>query len=316
MVFSPLADMSRRIRDRGRSSVRQSKIRGVTVHHQSGVNAHGEATNPAREVSAQYWITNDGTIIPNVSENRRAWTTGARGYPAGAASDHRNITVEVSNSPAGMRNGTYAISDAAMKSLIALIADVFKRHKLGKVKRGKNSGVAVHRDFVATACPGPYIMKNLGRIIREAEKARRGKAVTVKPKQVSKKRAARKTKVGGEWPGSKLLVDGDFGPITRRAYQRLLAWDVTGKYTGRIDAQFGPMTVRAEQRWLKKLGHYKGRIDGQRGPLTRKALQSFLYDKGLYRNGKYSKRVLVDGVLGNRSIRALQQYLNDQRKYA
>lgn len=180
MGFSPLA-RGKRIPDNGRSSARQSRIRGFTIHHQAGVDAHGEATNPRRQVSANYWITNDGTIIPNIDENRRAWTTGASGYPAGAASDHRNITVEVSNSPAGVKNGTWSISPAAERALIALIGDVFKRHGLGKVKRGKNSGVAVHRDFVPTSCPGPYIMNNLSRIIKDAEKARTGKTTGSKP---------------------------------------------------------------------------------------------------------------------------------------
>lgn len=328
MGFSPLAKMSRRIpdiystaiRNRPRSSPRESRITGFTIHHHSGVDAMGEATRVGREVSANYWIANDGTIIPHVDENRRAWTSGHPSYPAGAASDYRNVTVEVSNSPEGIRNKTYAISPAAMRSLIALIGDVFKRHNLGPVRRGKNSGVAVHQDFMPTVCPGPYIMSNLTYIIAEAEKARTGKGGsgskpgTSKPAPVP---VPSKPSGGSrEWPGSPLLVDGGFGPITRRAYQRLLAWDVTGKYAGRIDGDFGPMTVRAEQAWLKKLGHYKGRIDGQRGPLTRKALQSFLYDKGLYRNGRYSKKALVDGVHGTRTIKALQAYINNQRKYA
>ncbi|HLS02090.1 MAG TPA: peptidoglycan recognition family protein, partial [Beutenbergiaceae bacterium] len=175
MGFSPLANMKSRIPDGGRSSPRNSKIKGFTIHHNAGVDAYGEATNPRRQVSANYWITNSGTILPNVDENRRAWTTGASGYPAGAASDHRNITVEVSNSPAGVKNGTWSISPAAERALVALIGDVFKRHRLGKVKRGKNSGVAVHRDFVPTSCPGPYIMANLNTIIKNAEKHRTGK---------------------------------------------------------------------------------------------------------------------------------------------
>lgn len=319
MGFSPLARMSRRIPDGGRSSRRQSKITGFTIHHHAGVDAMGEATNPNRVVSANYWIANDGDIIPHVDETRRAWTTGASGYPAGAASDHRNITVEVSNSPEGVRNKTYAISPAAMRSLIALIGDVFNRHNLGKVRRGKTAGVAVHQDFVPTSCPGPYIMSNLGYIITEAEKARTGKGGAGGKPGTSKPTPApsRPSKpVAGDWPLVPLLVDGVFGPVTRRAYQRLLAWDVTGKYKGLIDGHIGPMTVRAEQTWLKKLGHYKGRVDGIRGPLTRKALQSFLYDKGLYRNGRYSKKVLVDGVHGTRTIKALQAYINNQRKYS
>lgn len=187
MGFSPLANMSRRIPHGNRQSRRNSHIRGFTIHHQSGVNAHGEASNPRREVSANYWITNEGAILPNIDESMRAWTTGAPGYPGGAASDHRNITVEVSNSPAGIRNGTYAISNAAMNSLIRLIADVHKRHKLGSVRRGTGSGVAVHRDFVPTACPGPYIMGRLGSIISEAERVRRGKAPTPAPTPIPQK---------------------------------------------------------------------------------------------------------------------------------
>ena len=170
--FSPLANMGRRIADQGRSNPRNSGISGFTIHHNAGVDSYGEASNPNREVSANYWIANDGTIIPNIDEDRRAWTTGSGSYPAGAQSDHRNITVEVSNSPEGVRNGTWAISNAAYQSLIKLIGDVFKRHGLGAVRRGTGAGVAVHQDFVPTACPGPYIMSHLGTIIAEAEKYR------------------------------------------------------------------------------------------------------------------------------------------------
>lgn len=181
MGFSPLADMSRRIPDGGRSSPRNSRIRGVTLHHQAGVDAHGEATNPRREVSAHYWVTNAGVIIPQIDETRRAWTTGDRAYPAGARSDHRNITMEISNSPAGVRSGTWAISDAAMNAVIRLVADIFRRHNLGPVRRGTESGVGVHRDFVATSCPGPYIMANLSRIIASAESIRSGATTPTKP---------------------------------------------------------------------------------------------------------------------------------------
>lgn len=164
--------MSRRIADQGRSNPRNSAIKGFTVHHNAGVDSYAEASNPNREVSANYWITNDGTIIPNIDETRRAWTTGSGSYPAGAQSDHRNITVEVSNSPEGVRNGTWAISNAAFQALIKLIGDVFKRHGLGAVRRGTGAGVAVHQDFVPTACPGPYIMSHLGTIISQAEQYR------------------------------------------------------------------------------------------------------------------------------------------------
>ena len=173
MGFSPLADMSRRIPDVGRSSERLGKVQGVLVHHNAGVNAYGQATAAGREVSAHYWITNEGALLPNIDETRRAWTSGHPAYPAGALADHRFITVEVSNSSTG---GNWPISAKAEDMLARLIGDVHSRYKLGTVKRGTQSGVAVHRDFVATECPGGYVMANLDRIIREAEQYRVGGA--------------------------------------------------------------------------------------------------------------------------------------------
>ena len=310
MAFSPLADMSRRIPDGGRSSARKSAIKGFTIHHNAGVDAYGEATNPAREVSANYWITDAGVIIPQIDESRRAWTSGSASYPAGAASDHRNITVEVSNTKSGVKNRTWEISEAAEDALVRLIGDVFKRHNLGTVKRGQRSGVGVHRDFVpSTTCPGPYIMGRLDSIIARAEQARTGAPVTPsKPAPTTPATPTAPTLV--EWPGNALLVDGDFGPVTRRAYQRLLAGSHLGsnRYTGLIDGVLGSMTVIAEQRWLKGLGYYRGVVDGKRGKVTVKALQSFLRAKGHYAGA-------VDGDHGKLTTQALQRYLNVQRPH-
>lgn len=183
MTFSPLADMNRRIPDGGRSVPRQSAVTGFGIHHNSGVDAYGEATNPAREVSANYWIANDGTIIPNIDESRRAFTSGAPGYPAGALADHRNVTVEVSNSPEGVRSKTWAISDAAMASLVALIADVWIRYDLGLVERSATRGLGVHQDWVPTSCPGPYIMANLGEIIAAANRIVTGEASPIQTQE-------------------------------------------------------------------------------------------------------------------------------------
>lgn len=168
MGFSPLAALARRIPDGGRSAPRNSAVTGMGLHHNAGVDSYGEASNPNREVSANYWIANDGTIIPNIDETRRAFTSGAAGYPAGAAADHRNITVEISNSPEGVRSGSWAISEAAMNSLVALIADVWTRYGLGLVYRGAGAGLGVHQDWVPTSCPGPYVMGHLGAIIERA----------------------------------------------------------------------------------------------------------------------------------------------------
>ena len=172
MTFSPLADMKLRIPDGGRSVPRMYAVSGFGVHYQYGKNSHSEATNPAREVSANYWIDDDGTIRPNIDEERRAFTSGDPNYPAGALADHRNITVEVSC--VGER--TDRISDAALDALARLMGDVYRRYRLGPVKRGADKGVGVHRDWVATACPGNYMMDRLPSIIAKAEQYRVGGA--------------------------------------------------------------------------------------------------------------------------------------------
>lgn len=169
MGFSSLANMKRRIPDGGRYNYRNAPISGITYHHNAGVNAFGEAANPNRVVSAQYWITNEGDILPNVDENLRAFTSGDAYYPEGAKSDHRNITFEISNSPEGVRNKTWAISDAALRAVIRLTGDIYRRYGFGTVKRGFYSGVAIHSDFVATECPGPYVKSKLPYIISQAE---------------------------------------------------------------------------------------------------------------------------------------------------
>lgn len=174
MTFSPLADMSRCIPDVGRSSERLSSVTGFIIHHNAGVDAFGQATAVGREVGANYWILNDGTILPHVDEDRRAFTSGWSGSPDGTLADHRSITVEVSNTPEGVANGTWTISRAAQEALSRLIGDVFSRYGLGPVTRDTHTGVAVHRDFVPTECPGPYIMGILGPIITDAEGYRKG----------------------------------------------------------------------------------------------------------------------------------------------
>lgn len=297
MGFSPLANMKRRIPHGNRFEQRKSKITGFTIHHHAGVDAMGEATNPNRVVSANYWIANDGTIIPHIDEIYRAWTTGAKGYPAGAASDHRNITVEVSNSPEGIRNKTYAISPAAMRSLIALIGDVFKRHGLGVVKRGKTSGVAVHRDFVPTSCPGPYIMKNLGHIIAEAEKARKGG----KPGPAQKP--------GGTSKPSPITPPATTSPSVRKIQQDLNRYANAGLY---VDGVNGPVT-KAWVAWVKDAQHthlpaFKGvpklLVDGHYGPVVANAV------KTLQRRNRKSVKpwLVVDGVLGPITIRFMRRH--------
>lgn len=117
-----------------------------------------------------------------------------------------------------------------------------------------------------------------------------------------------------EWPWHRLRVDGKWGNISKRGYQRLLSPKSVGGYSGLIDADIAGMTVKAEQRWLNSRGYDAGPEDGVRGERTIKALQALLYDRGFYRRGRYSKRVMVDGKWQKRSVKGLQKLMNSQRK--
>ena len=312
----------------------------IAVTPRSSTSLHGYFNGSGRGIACSHFHVDDkGRTEQYVDTARRS----SADYSGG----DRTISIETAGgSGADLNKGWSA---AACEELAQILAWAHKTHGIPLVvmsnsKKG-SKGVGWHRlgvpasatqkargvsmtggelwsGAVGKSCPGAARIAQVPGIVARAKQIAagggsspsKGGGGTSKPAPIPPKPST--GKVGGEWPGSPLLADGHFGPITRRAYQRLLAWDVTGKYGGLIDGQFGPMTVRAEQTWLKKLGHYKGLIDGDRGPMTRKALQSFLYDKGLYRNGNYSKKVLVDGQLGARSIKALQVYLNSQARYA
>lgn len=121
------------------------------------------------------------------------------------------------------------------------------------------------------------------------------KPAPVKP-QASKKPTAKL------FPHVNLVVDGYWKKLTSRAYQLMLR-DAAGTYKGKIDGDFSTLSIKAEQTWLAKLGWYKGKIDGKRGKMTIAALIGFLKSKGLYHTGT------------RRATRALQRYINSQRKY-
>lgn len=302
MTFSPLTDEI--MRTDKRSSRGGAQIVRVNVHHWGGTRGGIERlVQSSDQASANYIIRDNGSLIGSVDEEYRAWTSGSHSADAPA------ITVEIQNATTGPE---WRVSAAAIKTLVALLADIAKRYRWGEVTRSRVRG---HREFAATACPGPYLYPRLGRIAKDAEKVRTGGGSPSKPKPSTGGGSSSKPAKSHEWPGAKLRIDGQFGRISKRAYQRLLEPAKVGNYRGRIDGVFGKLSVQAEQRWLRGLGYDAGPSDGDRGPRTIKALQAKLYDDGHYRNGKYSKSVMVDGSFGKRSVQGLQRYLNAQRKY-
>jgi len=270
MTFSPLVDKT--MVTTKRSSRFGRKIAGMVVHHWAGTNTRGGINTLVRnnnKKSVNYLILNDGTLIGSVPEEYRAWTSGSW------TTDSTRITVEVQNST-GAPN--WEVSDAAIATLTRLIADVSTRYHFP----ANRNTVRGHREFAATACPGPYLYPRLGGIIVAASSGT-PPVIDHTPSPTA--------------PTKGLKVDGALGPKSIGAGQTLLGTPADGfisrpstfvralqsylkarRYKGRywrtlaIDGyglmsngshKVGPYhTVAALQRYLKALGYYKASIDG------------------------------------------------------
>lgn len=131
---------------------------GITPHHAAGIwNSARQGVDyfynlpDTRLASANYVIANNGEVGQCVREENRAWTS------SNSANDASHVTIEVSNSKIG---GDWPISDAAYESLVNLSADICKRNGISTVNFDPNNKlgpITVHRQFYATACPGPYL---------------------------------------------------------------------------------------------------------------------------------------------------------------
>ncbi len=145
---------------KGRSG---KKIQAITIHHCAGVLSAEQCGKIFQQVgrggSSHYGIGNDGRIGLYVDECNTAWTN------SNWDSNCKSVTIETSNSSTG---GQWKVGDKALNSLIKLVADIGKRNKLGTLVKGKN--VTWHSMYVATTCPGAYLLSKMDYIIAEANK--------------------------------------------------------------------------------------------------------------------------------------------------
>lgn len=155
MTFSAL--ISGTVPHHNKFNTRPGKVTRVIQHHWASNNSSGESalTSPSTKKSVTYLVRNDGIILGQVPEEYRPWTSGS------SLADNPAITIEVQNETNGPE---WKVSDAAIASIIRLLADIAKRHSFGTVTVNNYKG---HRDFSATACPGPYLYPRL-QSIRDA----------------------------------------------------------------------------------------------------------------------------------------------------
>ena len=138
-----------------KSDRRYKSISKITIHHM------GANSNPIycaewhrdgdKDVSSNYYIGSDGSIVGGVSEDRRAWSTGDED------NDQSAINIEVANCSRGPE---WRVSDKALTSLLALCIDICKRYNFRLNWTGDEYGsLTTHNMFAQTICPGPYLME-------------------------------------------------------------------------------------------------------------------------------------------------------------
>ena len=247
---------------------RTEKISKITIHHWCGVVTAKKGvdymcSDNGRQVSCNYVVGNDGSIGCNIPEDFRSWCSSSNW------NDQRAITIECSNSKC---SGDYPISDAAMRSLIKLCADICKRNGIKKLYYDgtKNGTLTRHCFYSNTDCPGTYIKNHTQYICDEVNKI-----LGVIPAN------SKNTKTYNPYKKPTMILNKNNAAYGKkyagRSEVKWIHYELTRLklYSGDIDGYFGPMTVSAVKSFQKTHKDTKGRkleVDGSVGPLTREAL--------------------------------------------
>ncbi len=116
----------------------------------SGPAALARLCDPEAEVSAHYFIDEDGGILQLVPESRRAWHAGQSCWAGEKDMNSASIGIEIQNG--GHEFGTPAYPDAQINALIALCRDIMSRHAIEPRRVLAHSDIAPGRKID----PGEY----------------------------------------------------------------------------------------------------------------------------------------------------------------
>ena len=155
------------------------KVCKITPHHMAcGWSAERCAQSfqvEGRMASANYCIGSDGTIVCNVDEENRAWTS------SNYYNDCQSITIEVANETCAPN---WTISTKAWNALVNLCVDICKRYGFRLNYTGNaNGSLTEHRMFASTSCPGPFLHGRMNQLAKEVNARLDGQ--TVAPTQPS-----------------------------------------------------------------------------------------------------------------------------------
>ena len=227
-----------------RTHPRQDKIRKITIHHMAGnlsVYECGEVFQE-REASAHYGIDGSGRVGQYVLEGDRSWSTGS------GDNDHQAINIELANK---LGDPDWPVSDTTIDKCIELCTDICRRNGISSINyTGDETGnLTLHKWFMATLCPGPYLEQRMPEIASRINAAL-GAAPTPAPTPAPQ---ADRYDIKAHM---QLCQYGDTG-LQVKIWQTIIGVDP--------DESFGPKTWDATVEWQRKHGLD---ADGSVGPLT------------------------------------------------
>jgi N-acetylmuramoyl-L-alanine amidase len=99
--------------------------------------------NPVSQVSAHYFVFEDGRVLQTVPEARRAWHAGVSYWDGENDINSSSIGIEIANP--GHPGGLPPFPDAQMESVVALARDIVTRWRIPAVRVLAHSDVAPGR---------------------------------------------------------------------------------------------------------------------------------------------------------------------------
>jgi len=197
----------------------------LLVLHYTGMPDAGEALqrlcNPVSEVSAHYFVFENGHVVQMVPEARRAWHAGASFWNGETDVNSASIGIEIAN--AGHSGGLPPYPDAQIAAVTRLAQDIIQRWAI------RPENVLAHSDVA------PLRKEDPGELFPWERLAQAGVGHWVRPAPIS---------------GGRFLSPGESGPPVE-ALQAMLALygygvDINGDYDAGAEA-----AVRAFQRHFR-----------------------------------------------------------------
>ena len=271
--------------------------------------------NPSLEASSNYGVGCDGKIGLYVEEKDRSWCTSS------SSNDNRAVTIEVASDT----TDPYAVTDAAYKSLIKLLADICKRNGIKQllwkadpslIGQPSKQNMTAHRWFANKSCPGSYLYNRMGNIANEVNKLLGVSGSSNTTYSSPSTTTGVSVKTIQQWINKAyrygIEEDGVYGKYTRSALVKALQTELNSTYKTKlvIDGVYGTKTngairnvkqgasgsiVRILQAFLICNGHQTNGFDGVFGYGTTEAVKKYQSSNGL----------IVDGIAGKNTFKKL-----------